>query len=48
MLRDFPTGAGRMIWEQEGYLATIVNGAGDHRRRQRHPGDPREVIRFNQ
>jgi N-acyl-D-aspartate/D-glutamate deacylase len=26
MVRDFPTGAGRMIWEQHGYVATIVNG----------------------
>ena len=26
LVRDFPTGAGRLIWEQEGYVATIVNG----------------------
>ena len=31
MLRDFPTGAGRMVWEQRGYVATIVNGADDRR-----------------
>jgi N-acyl-D-aspartate/D-glutamate deacylase len=47
-VRDFPAGAGRMIWEQEGYVATIVNGrividdgapTGD---------TPGEVLRFNQ
>jgi N-acyl-D-aspartate/D-glutamate deacylase len=26
LLRDFPTGAARMVWEQRGYRATIVNG----------------------
>ena len=26
MVRDFPAGAARMIWEQQGYRATIVNG----------------------
>lgn len=26
MVSDFPTGAARVIWEQQGYMATIVNG----------------------
>jgi N-acyl-D-amino-acid deacylase len=26
LLRDFPTGAARLVWEQRGYKATIVNG----------------------
>ena len=26
MVRDFPAGAARMIWEQQGYRKTIVNG----------------------
>jgi N-acyl-D-aspartate/D-glutamate deacylase len=48
MLRDFPTGAGRMIWEQEGYVATIVNGQvviDDGNATGETPG---EVLRFNQ
>jgi hypothetical protein len=26
LLRDLPTGAARLVWEQRGYKATIVNG----------------------
>jgi N-acyl-D-aspartate/D-glutamate deacylase len=47
MLRDFPTGAGRMVWEQRGYVATIVNGrvvVDDGRATDERPG---EVLRFN-
>jgi N-acyl-D-aspartate/D-glutamate deacylase len=48
MVRDFPTGAGRMIWEQQGYVATIVNGAvliDDGKPTGATPG---EVLRYNQ
>jgi len=48
MLRDFPTGAGRMIWEQEGYLATIVNGQVVIDDGNATGATPGEVIRFNQ
>jgi N-acyl-D-aspartate/D-glutamate deacylase len=48
LVRDFPTGAGRMIWEQHGYVATIVNGQvviddGVHT-----GATPGSVLRFNQ
>ena len=47
LVHDFPTGAGRLIWEQRGYVATIVNG-----RRVIDDGaatgaTPGEVLRFN-
>ena len=48
MVRDLPTGAGRMIWEQRGYVRTIVNGqtiVEDGRATSATPGD---VLRFNQ
>ena len=48
MLRDFPTGAGRMVWEQRGYVATIVNGetiVDDGVATDARPGT---VLRFNQ
>ena len=48
ILRDFPTGAGRMVWEQRGYVATIVNGQvviDDGAPTGATPGD---VLRFNQ
>jgi N-acyl-D-aspartate/D-glutamate deacylase len=48
MIRDFPTGAGRMIWEQHGYVATIVNGeviVDDGRSTGATPGT---VLRYNQ
>jgi len=48
MLRDFPTGAGRMIWEQEGYVATIVNGQVVIDNGAATGATPGEVIRFNQ
>jgi N-acyl-D-aspartate/D-glutamate deacylase len=47
MVRDFPAGAGRMIWEQHGYVATIVNGqviVDDGKATGATPG---EVLRFN-
>jgi N-acyl-D-aspartate/D-glutamate deacylase len=47
MVRDFPAGAGRMIWEQDGYVATIVNGqviVDDGKATGATPG---EVLRFN-
>jgi N-acyl-D-aspartate/D-glutamate deacylase len=48
LVRDFPTGAGRLIWEQHGYVATIVNGErviDDGVATGAVPGD---VLRFNQ
>jgi N-acyl-D-aspartate/D-glutamate deacylase len=48
MVRDFPAGAARMIWEQQGYQATIVNGEiviDDGAPTGALPG---EVLRFNQ
>ena len=48
ILRDFPTGAARMVWEQRGYVATIVNGQviiDDGAPTGATPGD---VLRFNQ
>jgi N-acyl-D-aspartate/D-glutamate deacylase len=48
LVRDFPTGAGRMIWEQHGYVATIVNGEvliDDGKHTGATPGS---VLRFNQ
>jgi N-acyl-D-aspartate/D-glutamate deacylase len=48
LVRDFPTGAGRLIWEQQGYVATIVNGqtvVEDGRPTGATPGD---VLRWNQ
>jgi N-acyl-D-aspartate/D-glutamate deacylase len=48
LARDFPTGAGRMIWEQHGYVATIVNGEvliDDGKHTGATPGS---VLRFNQ
>jgi N-acyl-D-aspartate/D-glutamate deacylase len=48
MVRDFPTGAGRMIWEQQGYVATIVNGEvliDDGKATGATPGT---VLRYNQ
>lgn len=47
LLRDFPTGAGRLVWEQRGYVATIVNGetiVDDGVGTDAMPG---EVLRFN-
>jgi N-acyl-D-aspartate/D-glutamate deacylase len=47
LVRDFPTGAGRLIWEQKGYVATIVNGetvVDDGRATGATPGD---VLRWN-
>ena len=48
LLRDFPAGAARMVWEQRGYVATIVNGQvviDDGAPTGATPGD---VLRFNQ
>lgn len=47
MVHDFPTGAMRVIWEQQGYVATMVNGEvliDDGTFTGNLPG---EVIRFN-
>jgi len=47
-VRDFPAGAGRMIWEQEGYVATIVNGQVVIDDGAPTGATPGEVLRFNQ
>ena len=47
-VRDFPAGAGRMIWEQEGYIATIVNGQVVIDDGAPTGATPGEVLRFNQ
>lgn len=48
MIRDFPTGAGRLVWEQEGYVATIVNGVVVIDDGVATGATPGEVIRYNQ
>ena len=48
MVRDFPAGAVRMIWEQQGYRATIVNGAVVIDDGVSTGALPGEVLRFNQ
>jgi N-acyl-D-aspartate/D-glutamate deacylase len=48
MVRDFPTGAGRMIWEQSGYVATIVNGDVIIDDGAPTGATPGEVLRYNQ
>jgi N-acyl-D-amino-acid deacylase len=48
MVRDFPTGAGRMIWEQAGYVATIVNGQVIIDDGKPTGATPGEVLRYNQ
>jgi N-acyl-D-aspartate/D-glutamate deacylase len=48
LVRDFPTGAGRMIWEQSGYVATIVNGQTIIDDGQPTGATPGTVLRFNQ
>jgi len=48
LVRDFPTGAGRMIWEQSGYVATIVNGHTIIDDGTPTGATPGEVLRFNQ
>jgi N-acyl-D-amino-acid deacylase len=48
MVRDFPAGAARMIWEQQGYVATIVNGAVVIDDGAPTGAVPGEVLRFNQ
>jgi N-acyl-D-aspartate/D-glutamate deacylase len=48
LLKDFPTGAARLVWEQRGYVATIVNGqvvVDDGTPTDAVPGT---VLRFNQ
>jgi N-acyl-D-aspartate/D-glutamate deacylase len=47
MVRDFPTGAGRMIWEQQGYVATIVNGQVIVDDGQPTGATPGTVLRYN-
>jgi N-acyl-D-aspartate/D-glutamate deacylase len=48
LLRDFPTGAARMVWEQRGYVATIVNGEVVIDDGKPTGATPGEVLRFNQ
>jgi N-acyl-D-aspartate/D-glutamate deacylase len=48
MIRDFPTGAGRMIWEQSGYVATIVNGEPIVEDGEPTGATPGTVLRYNQ
>ncbi|MSX88172.1 MAG: amidohydrolase family protein, partial [Actinobacteria bacterium] len=48
LLRDFPTGAARMVWEQRGYVATIVNGEVIIDDGKPTGATPGEVLRFNQ
>jgi N-acyl-D-aspartate/D-glutamate deacylase len=48
LVRDFPTGAGRMIWEQTGYIATIVNGETVIDDGKPTGATPGTVLRFNQ
>ena len=47
LVRDFPTGAGRLIWEQHGYVATIVNGQRIIDDGSPTGATPGEVLRFN-
>ena len=47
LLRDFPTGAARMVWEQRGYQATIVNGQVVIEDGSPTGATPGEVLRFN-
>ncbi len=47
LLRDFPTGAGRLVWEQRGYVATIVNGQTIVDDGQGTDATPGHVLRFN-
>ena len=48
LVRDFPTGAGRLIWEQHGYVATIVNGERVIDDGTATGATPGTVLRFNQ
>jgi N-acyl-D-aspartate/D-glutamate deacylase len=48
LVRDFPTGAGRMIWEQTGYIATIVNGETVIDDGKPTGATPGTLLRFNQ
>jgi N-acyl-D-aspartate/D-glutamate deacylase len=48
MVRDFPAGAARMIWEQEGYRKTIVNGEVVIDDGVATGAVPGAVLRFNQ
>jgi N-acyl-D-aspartate/D-glutamate deacylase len=48
MVRDFPAGAARMIWEQQGYVATIVNGEVIIDDGKATGATPGTVLRYNQ
>jgi len=48
LLRDFPTGAARMVWEQRGYVSTIVNGQEVVHDSVATGATPGDVLRFNQ
>lgn len=47
LLRDFPAGAARMVWEQRGYIATIVNGRVVIDNGSPTGNTPGDVLRFN-
>jgi N-acyl-D-aspartate/D-glutamate deacylase len=48
LARDFPTGAARMLWEQRGYEATIVNGQVIVEDSAPTGATPGSVLRYNQ
>jgi N-acyl-D-aspartate/D-glutamate deacylase len=48
LVRDFPAGAGRMIWEQRGYESTIVNGQVIVEDSKPTGATPGVLVRFNQ
>jgi N-acyl-D-amino-acid deacylase len=48
LLKDFPTGAARLVWEQRGYVATIVNGQVIVEDGKPTGDMPGTVLRFNQ
>jgi N-acyl-D-aspartate/D-glutamate deacylase len=48
LLRDFPAGAARLVWEQRGYKATIVNGDVLIDDGVATGSTPGTVLRFNQ
>jgi N-acyl-D-aspartate/D-glutamate deacylase len=47
LLRDLPAGAARMVWEQHGYVSTIVNGEPIVEDGAPTGAVPGEVLRFN-
>jgi N-acyl-D-amino-acid deacylase len=47
-VQDLPAGASRLVWDQEGYVATIVAGEVIVDQGQPTGATPGEVVRFNQ